>query len=62
MKYFFLQIFSFTCIVYPGQREYGFRYDRSTDDLLIYVTHRWAAAIESKRVSLDMAKAFCGVT
>lgn len=45
-----------------SDRQYGFRQGRSAGDLLVYLTHRWAAAIESKgealAVSLDMAKAF----
>ena len=45
-----------------NNRQYGFRHGCSTGDLLGYLTHRWAAAIESKgeglTVSLDMAKAF----
>ena len=45
-----------------NDRQYDFRHGRSTGDLLVYLTHRWAAAIESKgeglAVSLDMAKAF----
>ncbi|CAF4864422.1 unnamed protein product [Pieris macdunnoughi] len=42
--------------------QYGFRRGRLADDLLVYLTHRWAVAIESKgealAVSLDIAKAF----
>ncbi|CAF4754749.1 unnamed protein product [Pieris macdunnoughi] len=42
--------------------QYGFRRGRSAGDLLVYLTHRWAEAIESKgealAVSLDIAKAF----
>lgn len=45
-----------------SDRQYGFRHGRSTGDLLVYLTHRWASAIESQgealAVSLDMAKAF----
>lgn len=45
-----------------NDRQYGFRHGRSTGDLLAYLTHRWAAAIESKgealALSLDIAKAF----
>ncbi|CAK1596057.1 unnamed protein product [Parnassius mnemosyne] len=43
-------------------RQYGFRRGRSAGDLLVYLTHRWAEAVESKgkalAVSLDIAKAF----
>ncbi|TLL64776.1 reverse transcriptase family protein, partial [Acinetobacter baumannii] len=39
-----------------------FRHGRSAGDLLVYLTHRWAEALESKgealAVSLDIAKAF----
>ncbi|CAF4943736.1 unnamed protein product [Pieris macdunnoughi] len=42
--------------------QYGFRRGRSAGDLLVYLTHRWAEAIESKgealAVSLDISKAF----
>ena len=42
--------------------EYGFHHGCSTGDLLVYLTHRWAAAIKRKRegltVSLDLAKTF----
>lgn len=45
-----------------NDRQYGFRRGRSAGDLLVYLTHRWAEAIESKgealAVSLDIAKAF----
>ena len=45
-----------------NDRQYDFRHGRSTGDILVYLTYRWAAAIESKveglAVSLDMAKAF----
>jgi hypothetical protein len=45
-----------------SDRQYGFRKGRSAGDLLVYLTHRWAQAIESKgealAVSLDVAKAF----
>lgn len=45
-----------------SDRQYGFRHGRSAGDLLVYLTHRWAEAIESKgealAVSLDIAKAF----
>lgn len=45
-----------------SDRQYGFRHDRSAGDLLVYLTHRWAEAVESKgealAVSLDIAKAF----
>ncbi|XP_059053792.1 uncharacterized protein LOC131848053 [Achroia grisella] len=33
-----------------SDRQYGFRHNRSTGDLLMYLTHRWALAIESKGV------------
>ncbi|CAH0397242.1 unnamed protein product [Chilo suppressalis] len=43
-------------------RQYGFRPNRSTGDLLAYVTHIWGEAIdkrgESLAISLDIAKAF----
>lgn len=45
-----------------NDRQYGFRPNRSTGDLLAYVQHRWGDAIdkrgESLAVSLDIAKAF----
>lgn len=45
-----------------NDRQYGFRRGRSAGDLLAYLTHRWAMAVESKgealAVSLDVAKAF----
>lgn len=45
-----------------SDRQYGFRKGRSAGDLLVYLTHRWAQAIEGRgealAVSLDMAKAF----
>ncbi|MBF2463471.1 reverse transcriptase family protein, partial [Listeria welshimeri] len=45
-----------------SDRQYGFRHGRSAGDLLVYLSHRWATAIESKgeamAVSLDIAKAF----
>ncbi|CAK1593568.1 unnamed protein product [Parnassius mnemosyne] len=45
-----------------SDRQYGFRRGRSAGDLLVYLTHRWAEAVESKgealAVSLDIAKAF----
>ncbi|XP_063540969.1 uncharacterized protein LOC134749894 [Cydia strobilella] len=45
-----------------SDRQYGFRRGRSAGDLLVYLTHRWAQAIETKgealAVSLDIAKAF----
>ncbi|XP_052750997.1 uncharacterized protein LOC128200723 [Galleria mellonella] len=45
-----------------SDRQYGFRHSRSTGDLLVYLTHRWASAIESQgealAVGLDIAKAF----
>ena len=45
-----------------NDRQYGFRHGCSTCDLLVYLTHRWAAAIESKgeglAVNLDVAKDF----
>ncbi|XP_045492437.1 uncharacterized protein LOC123691896 [Colias croceus] len=45
-----------------SDHQYGFRHGRSACDLLVFLTHRWAAAIESKgealAVSLDVAKAF----
>lgn len=45
-----------------NDRQYGFRQGRSTGDLLVYLTHRWASTIESQgealAVSLDVAKAF----
>ena len=45
-----------------SDHQYGFRQGRSAGDLLAYLSHRWAAAVESKgealAVSLDIAKAF----
>ncbi|CAH2041149.1 unnamed protein product, partial [Iphiclides podalirius] len=45
-----------------SDRQYGFRRGRSAGDLLVYLTHRWAEAVESKgealAASLDVAKAF----
>ena len=45
-----------------SDRQYGFRHRRSAGDLLVYLTHRWAEAVESRgealAVSLDIAKAF----
>ncbi|XP_047543257.1 uncharacterized protein K02A2.6-like [Vanessa atalanta] len=45
-----------------SDRQYGFRRGRSAGDLLVYLTHRWAEAVESKgealAASLDIAKAF----
>lgn len=45
-----------------SDRQYGFRHGRGAGDLLIYLTHQWAAAIESKGEalagSLDITKAF----
>ncbi|CAK1593890.1 unnamed protein product [Parnassius mnemosyne] len=45
-----------------SDRQYGFRRGRAAGDLLGYLTHRWAEAVESKgealAVSLDIAKAF----
>ncbi|CAG5057889.1 unnamed protein product [Parnassius apollo] len=45
-----------------SDRQYGFRRGRSAGDLLVYLTHRWAEAVEFKgealAVSLDIAKAF----
>ncbi|CAG5047615.1 unnamed protein product [Parnassius apollo] len=45
-----------------SDRQYGYRRGQSAGDLLVYLTHRWAAAVESKRealaVSLDIAKTF----
>lgn len=45
-----------------SDQQYGFRKGRWAGDLLVYLTHRWAQAIESKGealvVSLDVAKAF----
>lgn len=45
-----------------SDQQYGFRRGRSGGDLLVYLTHRWAQAIETKgealAVSLDIAKAF----
>lgn len=45
-----------------SDRQYGFRHGRSAGDLLVYLTHRWGEAIESRgealAVSLDIAKAF----
>lgn len=45
-----------------NDRQYGFRRGRSAGDLLVYLSHRWAQAIETKgealAVSLDIAKAF----
>ncbi|CAK1584682.1 unnamed protein product [Parnassius mnemosyne] len=31
-----------------SDRQYGFRRGRSAGDLLVYLTHRWAEAVESK--------------
>ncbi|CAK1588935.1 unnamed protein product [Parnassius mnemosyne] len=49
-------------IRYLEDRQYGFRRGRSAGELLVYLTHRWAEAVESKgevlAVSLDIAKAF----
>lgn len=45
-----------------SDRQYGFRHNRSTGDLLAFVLHRWGEAIdrrgEALAVSLDIAKAF----
>ncbi|CAG4992787.1 unnamed protein product [Parnassius apollo] len=45
-----------------SDRQYGFGRGQSAGDLLVYLTHRWAQAVESKgealAVSLDIAKAF----
>ncbi|CAG4978252.1 unnamed protein product [Parnassius apollo] len=45
-----------------SDRQYGFCRGRSAGDLLVYLTHRWAEAVEFKgealAVSLDIAKAF----
>ncbi|CAF4954294.1 unnamed protein product [Pieris macdunnoughi] len=45
-----------------SEYQYGFRRGRLAGDLLVYLTHRWAEAIESKgealAVSLDIVKAF----
>lgn len=45
-----------------SDHQYGFRHGRSAGDLLVYLTHLWAEAIESKgealAASLDIAKAF----
>ena len=45
-----------------SDRQYGFRHGRSAGDLLVYLTHRWAEALEGKgeaiAVGLDIAKAF----
>ena len=45
-----------------NDRQYGFRKQRSTGDLLTYVTHLWNNAIEqhgeSRAVALDISKAF----
>ena len=43
-----------------NDRQYGFRHCRSGGNLLVYLTYRWSAAIESKgedlAVSLDMVQ------
>ncbi|CAH2218036.1 jg22219 [Pararge aegeria aegeria] len=45
-----------------SDRQYGFRKNRSTGDLLVYATHTWGEAIEKHgealAVSLDISKAF----
>lgn len=45
-----------------SDRQYGFRRQRSTGDLLAYVTHIWTSAMEkhgeSKAIALDISKAF----
>lgn len=45
-----------------SDRQYGFRRNRSTGDLLVYATHIWSEAIEKHgealAVSLDVSKAF----
>lgn len=45
-----------------SDRQYGFRRRRSAGDLLVYLAHKWAEAIENGgealAVSLDVAKAF----
>ncbi|CAG9783827.1 unnamed protein product [Diatraea saccharalis] len=45
-----------------NDQQYGFRSGRSAGDLLVYLTHNWATAIETKgealAVNLDIAKAF----
>ena len=45
-----------------SDRQYGFRHRRSAVDVLVYLTHRCAEAIESRgealAVNLDIAKAF----
>ena len=45
-----------------SDHQYGFHQGRSAGVLLAYLSHRWAAAVESKgealAVSLDIAKAF----
>ncbi|CAH2099017.1 unnamed protein product [Euphydryas editha] len=45
-----------------SDRQYGFRQNRSTGDLLVYATHIWSEAIdkhgEALAVSLDISKAF----
>lgn len=48
---------------YSNNCYYGFHQGRSTDDLLVYLTHRWAAAVlafvgEGLTVDLDIAKVF----
>ncbi|CAF4900049.1 unnamed protein product [Pieris macdunnoughi] len=35
--------------------QYGFRRGRSAGDLLVYLTHRWAEAIESKGEALALS-------
>lgn len=45
-----------------SDRQYGFRQNRSTGDLLVYATHIWSEALEkygeALAVSLDISKAF----
>ncbi|CAH2064889.1 unnamed protein product, partial [Iphiclides podalirius] len=45
-----------------SDRQYGFRRNRSTGDLLVYATHLWGEALENNgealAVSLDISKAF----
>ncbi|MBV2145217.1 MAG: hypothetical protein KTM48_00495, partial [Wolbachia endosymbiont of Pissodes strobi] len=45
-----------------SDNQYGFRTERSTGDILAYVTHIWSRAIEnqeeSRAIALDISKAF----
>ncbi|CAG4916568.1 unnamed protein product [Colias eurytheme] len=36
-----------------SDQQYGFRHGRSAGDLLIFLTHRWASAVESKGEALE---------